>query len=839
MKKISTSLLFLLLFNYLSAQIIEKSLHDNWQFRKSGSEKWFAAKIPGCVHTDLLANGIIPDPFFGDNEKNVQDIEKESWEYECNFNVSDELFSKNNLYLVFDGLDTYCDVYLNTYHLLTAHNQFRRWETDGKKYLKKENNTLHIVFYSSVLKDKEAASKLPYSLPEERSFSRKAPYQYGWDWGPRLVSCGIWRNVKILAWDNLKINNVHFLQKNISSSKASLIAKYEVIADNTDTVSININAAETKSISVSKRIILNKGINSIEIPFDIINPLLWMPNGAGKANLYTLKTTIVKENRTIESSENTIGLRTIALITEKDSIGESFYFKVNGKPLFVKGANYIPSNSFPSQTTKETYEKIIKDAAEANMNMIRVWGGGIYENDEFYDLCDKYGIMVWQDFMFAGSMYPGDSIFVENVSQEAIDNIKRLRNHACIALWCGNNEVDEAWHNWGWQKQLNYTTADSAKIWHDYLKIFKDILPSSINQHDAGRAYVSTSPRKGWGRKESMTEGDSHYWGVWWGKLPFEIYKEKTGRFMSEYGFQGMPDMKTIKSMVADTSLSLQSLQLKNHQKHPTGFETIDEYLLRDYRKPKDFASYVYVSQLLQAEGMRIAIESHRRAKPRCMGTLYWQLNDCWPVVSWSSVDYYGRWKALHYFVKKLYQDILISQIIKNNKVEVWINSDKETITKGKLQLELMNFDGKVLWSKTTDCTVNSNSSGVVFHIDSAQLLSNYDATKVFLYTSFTNNATEMARHNLYFTQIAKLNLPKPKLTKAMKYLANGNAEILVSTDKLAKNLCLTSTIEGHFSDNYFDLLPNETKKITIKCTKEEYTELQKSLEIMSLTDSY
>ncbi|WP_321540068.1 hypothetical protein [Flavobacterium piscinae] len=349
--------------------------------------------------------------------------------------------------------------------------------------------------------------------------------------------------------------------------------------------------------------------------------------------------------------------------------------------------------------------------------MLRVWGGGVYFDDAFYEACDANGILVWQDFMFACSMYPGDEKFVENVKQEVIDNINRLQNHPSIAIWCGNNENDEGWHNWGWQKQFNYSKADSTQIWNEYKKVFHEMIPKTLDSllPKEKNIYWSSSPSKGWGRKESLTQGDVHYWGVWWGKEPFEMYEKKVGRFVSEYGFQGMPSLETLQKVVAVEDLNFTSEAFKNHQKHPIGYETINEYMERDFVVPKDFEDYLYVSQLLQARGMKIAIEAHRRAKPYCMGTLFWQLNDCWPVTSWSSLDYYGNWKAFHYQAKKSYENLLISVQEENDSYKICIvNDDLQTIS-GNLEIQNIDFKGKLLFSKSLKIVVKPNSRGSYF----------------------------------------------------------------------------------------------------------------------------
>jgi beta-mannosidase len=365
---------------------------------------------------------------------------------------------------------------------------------------------------------------------------------------------------------------------------------------------------------------------------------------------------------------------------------------LNGKPTFIKGANWIPSDNFLPRAKKlKRYEQLIKAAKEANINMLRVWGGGVYEDDEFYDLCDKYGIMVWQDFMFAGALYPADPSFLQNIQEEVRYQVRRLRHHPSIVLWCGNNEIEEAWFNWGWQKQHNYSAQDSIKLWIDYKKIFHELIPRILKEEDPDRPYWPSSPSLGWGRDSAYKKGDVHYWGVWWGKEPVEKYNEKVGRFISEYGMQGIPDMKTIKQFSLPQDWDTSSAVMKTHQKHPFGWENIKYYIEQKFRTPKTFEDLVYVSQLMQADAIKTAIEAHRRAKPVTMGTLFWQWNDCWPVTSWSAVDYYGRKKALFYEVKRAFKDTVLLLHKKENRLQIKLDNDGDS---SLYELSLSYYNG-------------------------------------------------------------------------------------------------------------------------------------------------
>ncbi|WP_177177156.1 beta-mannosidase [Flavobacterium urocaniciphilum] len=823
-------LLFLILICCsVSAQNAYRDLSsENWTFHKQNDSQKNKAKIPGTIHTDLFENKLIPDPFLGTNEKQLQWIENENWEYETKFNLSKTELKNQNIDLIFEGLDTYANVYLNGKLFLETDNMFRTWKQSAKKELQIGENHLKIIFKSASNIGKEEAKKLAYILPgDEKVFTRKAQYHYGWDWGPRFVTCGIYRPIKLQFWNDIKIENISYEQISLKNDLAKLNFIVDLNCQKSGTYLLKINDF-LKSYS------LKNGKNILQIPYEIVNPKRWWCNGLGEPNLYAFQVSVSKKKKNIDSKKLNIGLRTIELVQENDAIGKSFYFKLNGKPIFMKGANYIPPDSFLPRVTDSVYQSIVKNSVDANMNMIRVWGGGVYADDAFYDACDKNGILVWQDFMFACAMYPSDVKFLENVKQEVVDNVNRLQNHPSIALWCGNNENDEGWHNWGWQKQYNYSEADSTSIWNGYKKLFHEVIPQTLDSLLAKEKniYWPSSPSIGWGRKESLLQGDSHYWGVWWGMEPFEIYKKKVGRFMSEYGFQGIPSVETFKKFAIESELHLNSEVVKAHQKHPTGFQTIQTYMERDYKVPTKFEEYVYVSQLLQAEGMKTAIEAHRRAKPNCMGTLFWQLNDCWPVTSWSSVDYFGNWKAFHYQAKKSFQNVLVSFEEKETVIDVHIINDGKAKVGGNLNLELWDFNGAILWQSETGYSVD-NKSNVLVSIPKS-IFSKFDKNKIVLRATFCHSYDELAgkidctQSEFYFVKPKELKLEKPEIT--IEYLPNN--EIKVSTNTVAKNIYLYQ--EGTtFSDNYFDLLTYPFDRKIIKLSKPA-----KDVKVMSLYDT-
>jgi beta-mannosidase len=737
MKLFLVTLSFLFSFFAGFGQKSGMDLNAGWTFRQAGSPKWLTASVPGTVHTDLLANGQIPDPFYGANEAAVQWVEDKAWEYRKSFAVSGATLQQRRLAIVFDGLDTDAEVYLNGALVLRADNMFRQWtvEVGGKL---RRSNELRILFPPPSQKAKalKASETIPH--PEnERIYVRKAQYQFGWDWGPRLVTCGIWKGVRLVAY------------KENEKPKVQQTASWNV-----------------------------------------------------------------------------------QLHTPKDTIGEAFYFTVNGKPTFIRGTNWIPADAFlPRAKRLQRYDMLIRAAKEANINMLRVWGGGVYEDDAFYDLCDKYGILVWQDFMFAGAMYPGDPAFLQNVEEEIHYQVQRLKHHPSIVLWCGNNEIEEAWHNWGWQKQFGYSAADSARVWTDYKKLFHELIPSILKELDPERPYWPSSPSLGWGRDSAYRKGDVHYWGVWWDKEPVEKYNEKVGRFNSEYGMQGMPDMKTIQQFAAPKDLDTASAVMKVHQKHPFGYENIKLYINNRFRAPKNFEHLVYVSQLMQADAVKTAIEAHRRNTPTTMGTLFWQWNDCWPVVSWSAIDYYGRRKALYYEAKRSFKEAVLLPHYEEGTTLLYLKGVNEL----KERVDVTGFFYDFIKGKSTT------------HDEYTSVINTYHDREYFM---ISNHTTEQKKNGAWCFEVQQkgklisrnfafafppkeLNLPKVLLKHSV-----AKTHIIVSADKFAYGVFIDVPDDVELEDNFFHLLPGE-KRVVKFSSKLSPDQIRKAIRISSLTDTY
>lgn len=816
------------------AQLIEKDLSQlDWTFHNSKDSLRHPAFVPGTIHTDLYKNKLIPDPFFSDNEKKLQWIENETWIYEASLPISGEELNHTQAELAFAGLDTYADVYVNDSLLLSANNMFREWNIPVKNKLTIGVNRIRIVFHPAAIIAKKEALKSTYTLPGgEAVFTRKSPFQFGWDWGPRFVTCGIWKKVMLRLWNDINIKSVQVTAQGVSE-KARISFAIRLGNNSHSESAIRIRIKESGSSAYLK---IPAGSDFLQTSVDISNPRLWWCRGLGRPDLYHADIELIQQNKTLEKKSMTFGIRDIKLVQNPDSAGSSFYFQINNKAVFAKGANLIPLNIFLPEVKKEDYEKIIEAAVDANMNMLRVWGGGSYEQDLFYDLCDKKGIMVWQDFMFACAMYPGDSGFINNVKAEVRDQVTRLWNHPCIALWCGNNEIEEGWNNWGWQKQYGYSRADSANIHEQYKAIFHKAIPGILTELDPSRPYHPSSPANGWGRKVSLLQGDLHYWGVWWGMENFEKYNEKVGRFVSEYGFQGIPDPEDFKKFIPADSMDYGTASFRNHQKHPTGFETISTYMGRDYRIPSTMKDYAYVSQLLQASGIKTAIEAHRRNRPYCMGSLYWQLNDCWPVVSWSSMDHYGNKKALHYTVKKAFAKFLISAEKKQEATIAWLVSDDTAARSGTWTREVIDFSGKVLQSESKRISIPGGSS---LSVDTFKGLPRiWDSSRTLIHFSFHTERHGHANAIHYFKKPAGLLLKNPGITLKITGVDSDSLGgiIRISAEKyLAMGLRLSGE-DMEFSDNYFDILPGESKMVRVRFKKDNLS--LKDIQVRSLFDT-
>ncbi len=821
---------------------IKIPVHTDWQFREVGKDTWYSATVPGSVHTDLLNNKLIDDPFYRDNEQKLQWIGKTDWEYQTNFNATPNILAHDNIDLVFEGLDTYANVFVNDESLLNADNMFRTWRVDCKRLLRPGLNTLRIRFRSPINEISPLMTKLDYQLPagndqgEKTSpHTRKAPYQFGWDWGPRFVTSGVWRPVSLEAWNKARVDDLHILPRQVTAAAANLTAAVEVVANSETNATIIVDNLTDRSVAAKREVKLAPGSNRVALDFTIARPALWWPNGLGAHPLYTFKARLLINGQPLDAITTRTGLRSLELRQQPDASGKSFTFVINGVPVFAKGGNWIPADSFPTRISKAKYRQLLESVRDTNMNMLRVWGGGIYERNDFYELCDEMGILVWQDFMFGCSLYPGDQAFLDNVRQEAIDNVKRLRNHPSIVIWAGNNEIESGWFHWGWKDQF------PAKLWDDYLKLFYGVLPEVCSSLDPARPYWPSSPSSNLeDDNESQKMGDAHYWQVWHASLPFSEYEKQRPRFMSEYGFQSFPQLETVNTYTVPTDHDIKSPVMMAHQRHPRGNQLIREYMLREYPEPKDFESFLYVSQVLQAEGIKIGAEHLRRIMPHNMGSLYWQINDCWPVASWSSIDYTGRWKALQYYARRFYSEILVSPQEENGNLDVFVVSDRVQLAVAQLSLTLLDFNGSVLWSQRQDIEIASLKSRSYFTRPIKTLLAGKNGREVFLLTEVFVGGKQVSSNQHFFEAYKDLNLPKPQIV-ADVVPVRGGFKVTVSADNFARAVYLSAPGHtGFFADNYVDLIPGRKVEVEFRTGgKIALSDFRGALKIRSMADAF
>jgi beta-mannosidase len=860
---------FLLLCSFVAlpleaAEPSSRNLDSGWQFRavanadRADVKEWHPAQVPGVVQTDLLNNKLIPDPFDRDNEFHLQWIGLADWEYQTTFQVDAAALAHEHLDLVFDGLDTFADVYLNDQAVLHADNMFRRWRIPAKSTLKSGPNTLRVVFHSAITKMLPYAKSLPYVLPsisthnygnEENiataPYTRKAPYNYGWDWGPRFMTEGIWRAVRLETWDALRIENFHIHQQSITADLANFAAELEIEASRATSATLALTHDEMSGPQTSdgtQTVQLNTGINHVSFPLRIAAPKRWYPVGYGAQNRYRFSASIRIGRDAAAHAELKTGLRSIELRRTPDQWGKSFEFVVNGISVFAKGADVIPFDSFPNRVTPEIHRNILQAARDAHMNMVREWGGGHYESDDFYDICDELGIMVWQEFMFGGDMIPGDVAFQENVRQEAIEQVKRLRDHPSIVVWCGNNEVETGWWHWGDRQEFKASISPDTRdrVWQDYVIMFADILRSAVAQYADPVPYTPSSPSANFEEvPDNQHNGDMHYWAVWHQQAPASDYTLQFPRFMSEFGFQSFPEMRTIGTFAKSDDFDIRSTVMQAHQKNKGGNERILTYMLREYHEPKDFASFVYLSQVQQAEIIKIGAEHLRRQRPRTMGSLYWQLNDCWPVASWASIDYYGRWKALHYYARRFYDDVLISPFLHDDKVDVYVVSDKLQPLSGTIHMRLLDFSGTTLLEQTKDVQIPAQSSAIYFTVDKSAFAAKADLHKSLVAFDLEVGGKKVSRNLIFFDAMHALELPAmPKIETTVNKTGDGYS-ITLQSAKLARSVYLSlGDLDVQISDNYFDLLPGEAATISVK-SPATLEQVKAGLKVTSLTEAF
>ncbi|MHA1699371.1 MAG: beta-mannosidase [Promethearchaeota archaeon] len=861
-------------------------LENHWRLIQEERQLDLPVSIPTTVFEALIENNVIDDPFHGLNEKKVSWVHESSWKYRTMFRIDDDIYSHDNVLLQFNGLDTIAEIHLNGEMIGKANNMFMVHEFNVKDHLVTGDNHLEVVFHSPTKTAKALMKKnriylgQPFSkvaLPGV-SYLRKAQYSFGWDWGPKLPDVGIFKPVQLVCFDAVRIRSTNIRQEfhynkdplsNLKSNdfqglkvqrvklKVGIELDLSIPTDSLVNANLKSRVELVTTDGKSYRDECQIRSSDLEVEFTIENPVLWWTHDLGEPNLHDLKVTVFKDEEIIDKLDLKIGIRDIRLVREPDEWGETFFFMLNGVPIFARGANWIPVDSFIARGKKKgLYQQLLKDARKTNMNMIRVWGGGLYEDDVFYNLCDKIGLLVWQDFPFACAIYPTSKEFIENVTREAIQNIKRLRIHPSLALWCGNNEVEQLMGIYlgitCWASFFRYFKLVNKKEFISaYNNMFEEILPDLVRKHDKTRAYWPSSPSNGIENKKrglinsnSPSTGDSHFWKVWHQGAPFSEYRKFYSRFMSEYGFESFPSMKTIASFCPKNQYRFNSPIMKNHQKNLAGNKLILRYIKRRFRIPAEFEKQVMLSQITQAEAIEYGIEHWRRNRTRfrCMGSLYWQLNDCWPVASWSSIDYYGRWKALNYIAKRAYEPIFPSVEESPRAVRFWITNDKVEPCSGKYEWVMMDSKGNKLGEREFDVDIQGCISKIVDEIKIAELTGNnpglHDKIIFYRFKFMEKGKVKIHRGFKLFARPKDFPLVPPGLSWELE---ETNSEpdhgilfltLKIHTTNIALYVYLDSTrLDFIASDNFFSMRPNELREITLELKIREDQTIQSLLD--------
>jgi beta-mannosidase len=806
MKNILTVLVML---SSSSAMSQESGL--KWKLQHAVSKEWIEAGTHGSVQEILIAKGELPDPFYGKNEEKFSWIEDHIWEFSSILNADEALLANDHIELLFPGIDTYAEIFLNDSMIGFAQNAFRPYRFDVKSLLKKGENQLKVVFYPPVVYHKERYSKESYHLPAPNDahpvaiapYTRKPQYQFGWDWALRMNTLGFLKPVTFKGY-----NNTSVLAKNISVKE--IHADYAIM-----NFELNLSDPPKDSLIWESKLFgsasFSRGEQTLWREETIKDHELWWPRGQGEQFLYDDEWVLKdKKGNVLFSKKVRFGIKHSELINQPDKWGTSYEIKINGRPVFCKGADYIPQDVFPARVKDEDLRKMVETMAASNFNMVRVWGGGYYPDDAFFEACDELGIMVWQDFMFACAMYPGDPEFLQNVAEEVNYQIPRIASHPSVTIFNGNNEVDVAWKNWGFQVRYNIYGKDAKEIENSYDRLFKNLLPNKVREFTT-IPYIHTSPLSNWGKDEYYNHGSQHYWGVWHGKDPMEDFGKKIGRFNAEYGFQSFPEYSTLRTFSTKEEWDVQSEVMKHHQKSYVGNLMILKHAKNLYGMPETFEDFVYFSQLTQGHAVSLAVTGHRLDAPRCMGTLYWQLNDCWPAPTWSSIDHYWNWKALNYWIKDDYEDVaVLRKSLGENKYEYFLVANVPDTFMCEVNFTVFDLGGKKL-----------------FKNDVSQLVRGVESSKICMKSLENNYADENVliqfewkdRNGHYKTR-SYSQLPKvyPKAgsndikiridhtdTVAKKMI------VVVETKKYVRNFWLYSDQKGlQFDRNFIDLIPGK-----------------------------
>lgn len=835
----------------------ELDLDGVWQFKAVDEQEWLDAYVPGSVHSDLLRAGRIPDPFYRDNELKVQWVEKKEWEYRRSFTVDAGLVAHDRVVLAARGLDTIAEIYLNDALVGETQNMFVEHEFDVKSRLRVGENNIRVVFRSILEWNKRQAAREPRVTWTDQKgnlcFARKSGTDFGWDWGARILGCGIWRPMRLAAYDAARIADLHVRQDcDPQRGRLTIAAEIERFAPGALELDVRVRLGDQLVAQTAAPV--THGMVTRQLVVD--HPKLWYPNGLGEQPLYTVVATLKNGSGTIHCRECRIGFRTVELVQERDERGQTFGFKVNGSLVFGKGANWIPAGALRAELTEAHYQRLLSACKEAHMNMLRVWGGGIYEADAFYELCDELGIMLWHDFMFAHGPYIADLDYLANIRAEVKSVTRRLRHHPSIVLWCGNNEQEGDMRKWVQQ----YPTV----AWEDFDKVFYEVIPETARRYDPDRPYLPASPHHPLDRKAEKPDyksasGDAHLWDVWHAEEPFRWFVEHSDfRFVSEFGFYSLPTVETIRSFTApqDRYFPSRILDLHNktgwkgRQNEDLGNVRIARYASTMFRMPTGIANWSYVSQILHGEAIKTAVETYRRNYPATTGALYWQLNDNWPSISGSSLDYNGRWKALHYMAKRFFSPILVCGWAQDLTVTIWGVNDHLHEMPATLEWTLGSLEGSVVRRGRKNVVLPANRGAWLEELDFTGEVggdpeygtyrdTNYE-TRSRYYVSFRllSQECELGSNVVFFAPFKYLDL-LPGL-KCSVESQEGELVIALAAERFAAFVEIgLANSYARFSDNYFHMLPGEQRQVRVAESSLPVEELEKQIYVKSLVDTY
>ena len=822
------------------------TLNGTWQLSAGHrSLESVDMQIPGTVLSGLLAAGKIKDPFYRTNEDATRALFWKDYVFTRTFDVDEELLAQQHIVLVCEGLDTLAEISINGTFLAKTDNMHRTWKFQAKKLLHPGKNEIQIVFRSVLrfIEDYpyEAHKKINY-IPcgsmKGNQLLRKAHSMFGWDWGPQTIDAGIFRDIYLQGYSHARIEDIRIHQQHAKNvSVQTSITLSESVPGQKLCVELSEDGADKP---LQTKLCKTNADGVAAVDFVIENPKLWWPNDYGDQPLYIVRTTLLDEDGTsLESITRRIGLRTLTISQEKDEWGNEFAFCVNGVKIFTRGGNYIPDDCLYTRITEKKLDYILESCRRAHFNCVRVWGGGYYPSDAFYDLCDEKGLIVWQDLMYACDVYDVTDAFAENCRQETYDNVRRLRHHASLGLWCGNNEIESAWDHWGdFQKETPYLRAD-------YIRLFEEVLPKAVQEADGETFYWHSSPSSGgcFDNPDDANRGDTHYWDVWHGQKPFTDYRKYFFRFCSEFGFQSFPCAKTVNSFTLEDDRNIFSRVMESHQKNDAANGKMLYYLSENLRYPKDLTHLLYASQVLQGMAIKYGVDHWRRNRGRCMGTLYWQINDDWPAPSWSSIDYFGRWKALHYMAQKFYAPHAVSMTLEDHRCHVYFSNESFETTEYSLTLSIRDLSGNVLETYETKGNSPAFSAIETAVVDICSWEDQKD--DVFLEAVIHTKDQKVLKDVETLVPYKYLNLKNPVISTEAE--ETNDAFILhISSDCFAPFVALDfDDADVIFSDNFFHLTDKTVQDIIVKKEDilqghfENAEDFRKRLQILSLGTSY